>query len=86
MCRGQERGSFPVRHSLTCGVAPCTRVSLDVSKHIFRHVATRLTRANHFYLLVWARGAALASFMQYLRANLSRKVGRLVDWSGRGRR
>ena len=23
-----------------------------------------------------------ASFMQYLRANLSRKVGRLVDWSG----
>jgi REP element-mobilizing transposase RayT len=38
--------------------------------------------SNHFHLLVWARGAALASFMQYLRANLSRKVGRLVDWSG----
>jgi len=32
--------------------------------------------------LVWARGAALAGFMQYLRANLSKKVGRLVDWSG----
>jgi REP element-mobilizing transposase RayT len=38
--------------------------------------------SNHFHLLVWTRGAALASFMQYLRANLSRKVGRLVDWSG----
>ena len=38
--------------------------------------------SNHFHLLVWARGAALAGFMQYLRANLSRKVGRLVD--GRG--
>ncbi|EPX57891.1 hypothetical protein D187_004548 [Cystobacter fuscus DSM 2262] len=37
-----------------------------------------------FHLLVWARGAALASFMQYLRSNLSKKVGRLrlVDWSG----
>ncbi|QRN96656.1 hypothetical protein JRI60_48025 [Archangium violaceum] len=38
--------------------------------------------SNHFHLLVWARGAALASFMQYLRANLSRKVGQLVDWNG----
>ncbi|WP_306413606.1 transposase, partial [Cystobacter fuscus] len=38
--------------------------------------------SNHFHLLVWARGAALASFMQYLRANLSKKVGKLVDWSG----
>ncbi|WP_375768923.1 hypothetical protein NR798_45810 [Archangium gephyra] len=38
--------------------------------------------SNHFHLLVWTRGVALASFMQYLRANLSRKVGRLVDWSG----
>jgi REP element-mobilizing transposase RayT len=38
--------------------------------------------SNHFHLLVWARGTALAGFMQYLRANLSRKVGRLVDWSG----
>ena len=28
--------------------------------------------SNHFHLLVWARGAALAGFMQYLRANLSR--------------
>jgi REP element-mobilizing transposase RayT len=38
--------------------------------------------SNHFHLLVWARGACLASFMQYLRANLSKKVGRWVDWSG----
>ncbi|WP_395817526.1 transposase [Archangium minus] len=38
--------------------------------------------SNHFHLLVWARGAALAFFMQHLRSNLSRKVGRLVDWSG----
>jgi zeaxanthin glucosyltransferase len=38
--------------------------------------------SNHFHLLVWARGAALVAFMQYLRANLSRKVGHLVDWRG----
>ena len=38
--------------------------------------------SNHFHLLVWTRGAALVGFMQYLRANLSKKVGRLVDWSG----
>ncbi|WPB78365.1 hypothetical protein KYC5002_04235 [Archangium violaceum] len=38
--------------------------------------------SNHFHLLVWARGASLAAFMQYLRANLSRKVGKLVDWTG----
>jgi hypothetical protein len=39
--------------------------------------------SNHFHLLVWARGAALAGFMQYLRANLSKKVGKLMDWSGK---
>jgi hypothetical protein len=38
--------------------------------------------SNHFHLLLWARGASLASFMQHLRANLSKKVGRMVDWSG----
>ena len=48
--------------------------------HVRLHAFT--FASNHFHLLVWARGAALASFMQYLRANLSRKVGRLVDWSG----
>jgi len=38
--------------------------------------------SKHFHLLVWARGAALASFIQYLRANLSRKVGRSVSRNG----
>ena len=31
--------------------------------------------SNHFHLLVWARGAALAGFMQYLRANLVPQAG-----------
>jgi REP element-mobilizing transposase RayT len=48
----------------------------DVRLHAFTFAS------NHFHLLVWAQGAALAGFMQYLRANLSRKVGRLADWSG----
>lgn len=48
----------------------------SVRLHAFTFVS------NHFHLLVWARGAALSDFMQYLRANLSKKVGRLVDWSG----
>ncbi|HYO52256.1 hypothetical protein [Archangium sp.] len=33
--------------------------------------------SNPLHLRVWARGAALAGFMQYLRANLSKKVGGL---------
>ena len=48
----------------------------DVRLHAFTFAS------NHFHLLVWTRGVALSSFMQYLRANLSKKVGRLVDWSG----
>ncbi len=48
----------------------------DVRLHAFTFAS------NHFHLWVWARGAALSGFMQYLRANLSKKVGRLVDWSG----
>ncbi|MFE8597522.1 hypothetical protein [Archangium violaceum] len=35
-----------------------------------------------FHLLVWAGDAELAVFMQYLRTNLSKKLGRLMDWSG----
>jgi REP element-mobilizing transposase RayT len=38
--------------------------------------------SNHLHLLVTARGNSLSSFMQYLLCNVSRKVGRLVDWSG----
>ncbi len=38
--------------------------------------------SNPLHLRVWARGAVLVGFMQYLRANLSKKVGRWVGWSG----
>ena len=38
--------------------------------------------SNHFHLLVRARAGTHASFMQYLLSNLSKKVGRLVDWKG----
>jgi REP element-mobilizing transposase RayT len=44
--------------------------------------------SNHFHLLVWARGAALASFMQYLRPPTSPRrwegwwTGRVASGSG----
>ncbi len=60
-------------HPRSEGSPPSAAEAGNVRPHAFTFVS------NHFYLLVWARGAALASFMQYLRANLSRKVGRLVD-------
>jgi REP element-mobilizing transposase RayT len=38
--------------------------------------------SNHMHLLVRARNGSLSAFMQYLLGNLSRKVGRLVSWTG----
>ncbi len=38
--------------------------------------------SNHMHLLVTAPAAKLSGFMQYLLANTSRKVGKLVNWSG----
>lgn len=38
--------------------------------------------SNHLHLIVRVRDGVLSRFMQYLLANLARKVGRLVGWSG----
>lgn len=38
--------------------------------------------SNHVHLLVTAKGASLSSFMQAFLGNASKKVGRLVKWSG----
>ncbi len=38
--------------------------------------------SNHLHLLVTAKGAKLSEFMKYVLCNTSKKVGRLVDWSG----
>ena len=38
--------------------------------------------SNHIHLLVRAPRANLPRFMQYLLTNVSKKVGRLVNWSG----
>jgi REP element-mobilizing transposase RayT len=38
--------------------------------------------SNHVHLLVTAKGASLSRFMQYFLCNTSRKVGRLVQWTG----
>ena len=43
--------------------------------------------SNHFHLLVWAQGVALAGFMQYLRASLSKLEWKLLGaalFSGAG--
>lgn len=41
--------------------------------------------SNHFHLVIGAQGAVIADFMQYLLANLSKKLGRLVKGGWRGR-
>ncbi len=38
--------------------------------------------SNHLHLLVTAKGAKLSEFMKYVLCNTSKKVGRLVNWSG----
>jgi REP element-mobilizing transposase RayT len=38
--------------------------------------------STHFHLLIRAPEGTHSAFMQYLLSNLSRKVGRLVDWRG----
>lgn len=38
--------------------------------------------SNHLHLLVRARGVALSAFMQFLLANIARKVGALCGWRG----
>jgi REP element-mobilizing transposase RayT len=38
--------------------------------------------SNHFHLLIRARPGTHAAFMQYLLSNLSKKVGRIVEWKG----
>jgi REP element-mobilizing transposase RayT len=38
--------------------------------------------SNHAHLLVRAANGNLPRFMQYLRTNISKKVGRLVGWRG----
>jgi REP element-mobilizing transposase RayT len=48
----------------------------DVDVHAF------VVASNHIHLLVTARGTNLSRFMQYFLSNTSKKVGRLVDWTG----
>lgn len=38
--------------------------------------------SNHLHLLCTARGNSLSAFMQYLKGNVARKVGRLIGWRG----
>lgn len=38
--------------------------------------------SNHLHLLVRARGVALSRFMQFLLANIARKIGTLHEWRG----
>ena len=39
--------------------------------------------SNHFHMLVRSRENRIPAFMQFLRSNIAKKVGRLVDWRGK---
>ncbi len=39
--------------------------------------------SNHFHMLLRSARGHIPPFMQYLRGNLAKKVGQLVDWSGK---
>ena len=39
--------------------------------------------ANHFHMLIRSRHGRIPAFMQYLRSNIAKKVGRAVDWHGK---
>lgn len=54
------------------------RPSAEVNEVVGGVLAKAVQQSGGNDLLVWTRGVALASFMQYLRVNLSKKVGRLV--------
>jgi REP element-mobilizing transposase RayT len=37
--------------------------------------------SNHVHLIVTAKKASLSPFMKYLKGNIAKKIGRLVNWS-----
>jgi REP element-mobilizing transposase RayT len=39
--------------------------------------------SNHFHMLVRSRSGVIPAFMQYLRSNVAKKLGRRVDWHGK---
>jgi REP element-mobilizing transposase RayT len=39
--------------------------------------------SNHFHLLLRSRDCRIPAFMQYLRSNIAKKVGQLVNWHGK---
>ena len=39
--------------------------------------------SNHFHMLIRSRENRIPAFMQFLRSNIARKVGYLVDWRGK---
>jgi REP element-mobilizing transposase RayT len=39
--------------------------------------------ANHFHLILRSRLGQIPAFMQYLRSNIAKRVGRRIDWRGK---
>jgi len=52
-----------------------TRFGVDVFAFTFA--------SNHFHALLRSRSCRIPAFMQYLRSNISKKLGNLVDWRGK---
>lgn len=66
----------PATNEAVLGVLARAVARTGVKLHAFVVVS------NHVHLLVTAVGDALSRFMQYFLCNTSKKVGRLVDWTG----
>ncbi|KFA87568.1 hypothetical protein [Archangium violaceum] len=67
---GEDESRLPITEQAHVGLAATPALQGLTPRLIFA--------SNHFHLLVWTRGVALASFMKYLRAKLAKKVGRRV--------
>ena len=68
----------PKSNAIIIGVMAHAEARYDVQLH------NHCFMSNHFHLLVTAPSAAeLAAYMQYVKSNLARELGRLHGWKGK---
>ena len=68
----------PKANAIIIGVLAHAEARFDIELH------NHCFMSNHFHLLVTAPSAAeLAAFMQYVKSNLARRLGRLHGWKGK---
>ncbi len=67
----------PETNAIIGGVLARALAVFDIDLFAFVFVS------NHFHLLLRSRQQLIPPFMQYLRSNIAKKLGALVDWHGK---